>query len=178
MEKWVQISRESYSKEFLWEHKKIGYKSPTSGVEIKFDVLECSDWINIIAITKDKKVIMVEQFRSGTNEITLEFPAGGVDSSEDHEKAAIRELSEETGSSVKNLKLIGSSKPNPAFLSNTLWTYLSEDVVIDGTQNLDKTEEVKVVLVPLDKIDSMIQNGEISHSLTITSWCFYKLFLK
>lgn len=175
MKKWIETSRELHSKEYLWDHLKVRYKSPETGNEIKFDVLECEDWINIIAITKDKHVIMVEQFRSGTNEITLEFPAGRVEPNEKPEETAIRELGEETGSSVNKVKLIGKSNPNPAFLTNTLWTYLSKEVVISGDQNLDPNEEVKVVFIPIGEVDELIKSGKISHSLTITSWCFYNI---
>jgi len=174
IKKWLQTSKELISTEFLWKHFKIGYNSQTSDIKIKFDVLDCPDWINIIAINEEQKVIMVKQFRSGINDITLEFPAGGVNLNETSEDAAIRELSEETGSHINSIKLIGKSNPNPAFLTNTLWTYLSENVQISKAQNLDDTEEIEIVLVPINKIDEKIKNGEIVHSLTITSWYFFK----
>ena len=47
-----------------------------------FFVIECSDWVNVIPVTTDGKVIVIEQFRQGIEEITLEIPGGMVDKEE------------------------------------------------------------------------------------------------
>ena len=79
MKKWEELSRKKISKQYLWQHDKIHYKSPKTSKESHYDLLVCPDWINIIPITKNQEVIMVKQFRPGANGLTLEFPAGAVD---------------------------------------------------------------------------------------------------
>ena len=64
---------------------------------VRFVQLRCPDWVNVIPITEDGRVILIRQYRSGTHEITLEIPGGMVDPGEDPQTSATRELTEETG---------------------------------------------------------------------------------
>lgn len=70
--------------------------SPRTNEVGEFYIIETNDWVNVIPLTEDKKVVMIKQFRHGSKEITLEIPGGLVDD-EHHMEAALRELSEETG---------------------------------------------------------------------------------
>src|SRR5882672_11256530 len=72
--------------------------SPRTRQEHQFYVLDCVDWVNVIAVTPDEKLVMVEQFRHGTNTVELEIPGGMMDRHETSPVAtAVRELREETG---------------------------------------------------------------------------------
>jgi ADP-ribose pyrophosphatase len=171
---WKQISKELNLKTFLFDLYKVGFKSEFSGKEGLFDVLESKDWANIIAITKDDKVIMVEQFRFGTSEVSLEFPSGAIDQGEKPMEAASRELLEETGGEGDELIKTGECKANPGFLNNTCHHFLAKNVTISKKQNLDELEEIRIKLVPVHELESLILNGTINHSLSITAWYYYK----
>lgn len=84
-----------------------------------FIVLDSYQWVNIIPITAQREVILVEQYRHGSDSIELEIPAGLIEPGEAPINAAMRELKEETGY-VSNEECIalGRSAPNPAFLNN------------------------------------------------------------
>ncbi len=86
--------------------------------EHTFFVVENPDWTNVIALTKEKQVILIEQFRHGTEEITLEIPGGMVDADEEPIVSAARELVEETGYSAREMLSLGKSRPNPAIQNN------------------------------------------------------------
>src|SRR4030043_2150070 len=92
--------------------------SPRTGNEHDFHIIESRDWINIIPVTKDNQVVMVKQYRHGSREVTLEIPGGLVDPGDTPEKAAARELLEETGYQAEELMKIGSVNPNPALFNN------------------------------------------------------------
>jgi len=173
--KWVQTSKKLSLKTFLFKLYKVGFKSELSGKEGLFDVLESKNWANIIAITTDSKVIMVQQFRFGTGEVTLEFPAGTIDEGEKPIDAANRELLEETGSKAEKIFKIGDCKPNPAFLTNTCHHFLASGVEVIKEQNLDEHEEVTIKLVPLNEVESLILNGTINHSLAVAAWYYYTM---
>src|SRR4051812_43082675 len=70
---------------------------PHTGAERTFTVLEVPDWINVIAVTPDDRIVLLRQFRHGAERVHVEIPGGMVDPGEDHATAARRELLEETG---------------------------------------------------------------------------------
>src|ERR1051325_6965586 len=82
--------------------------SPRTGQEHDFYVIESVDWVNVIAITKDRQLVMIEQFRHGSDTIELEIPGGMMDPGETSPVATgLRELKEETGYEGQNGRIIG-----------------------------------------------------------------------
>jgi ADP-ribose pyrophosphatase len=146
---------------------------PRTGEEHEFYVLESPDWINVIPLTLDNQVVMARQYRHGTREITLEIPGGLVDPGDTAEEAARRELLEETGYEAKEFIFLGSACPQPAILSNRSITYLARDVQQVQEPQLDETEDIEVVLLPLSEIPSLIQRGDISNAMVILAFYWY-----
>lgn len=143
--------------------------------ESNFFTLNCEPWVNVIALTEQNEVIMVEQYRHGVGELTLEIPGGSIDDSDvDPCAAAIRELKEETGCVAKKWTFLGKNHPNPAIQGNLCYTFLAEGAVqvecpkFDGTG----TEKIHTCSVPLSEISSLIRQGNISHALVITAFHF------
>jgi 8-oxo-dGTP pyrophosphatase MutT (NUDIX family) len=140
-----------------------------------FFVLENPDWVNIIAVTKDKKVVLIEQFRHGSGEVILEIPGGMVDENEDAESAARRELLEETGFSFGEFKLLGKSQPNPAIQNNTIHHFLALDCEKTHETEFDEHESLITKLVSLKEIKKLILKGKISHSLVLAAFAIFSL---
>jgi len=154
---------------------KIQRKSQDTGAEGEFDIIQCLNWANVVAITADKKIVLVRQYRHGVDDLTLELPGGAVHIGEDPLLAAQRELEEETGYTAKEWKLLGEVDSNPAFMSNSCKTYLALDAVKTHSQNLDPLEEIEVVLKNVDEIKPMIKSREITHSLIVAALFFFEL---
>lgn len=142
----------------------------------RFDVLECFNWVNIIALNTEGKMIMVRQYRQGTDEITLEIPGGAIDPGEENLDAAMRELREETGYTSETWQLLGKVTANPAFMSNYCVTYLALDCKKTHDLDLDPFEEIQVEEHAVDEIESKIACGEVHHSLVVAGMYYYKIF--
>jgi ADP-ribose pyrophosphatase len=146
---------------------------PRTGQEHDFCVLESPDWINIIPLTSDDQVVMVRQYRHGTREMTLEIPGGVLEPGDTAEEAARRELLEETGYEAKEVTFLGAACPQPAILNNRSITYLARDVRKVQTPQLDDTEYIELVLVPLSEIPDRIRTGELTNAMVILAFFWY-----
>ena len=149
--------------------------SPRTGRDYEFVVVDASDWVNVVPITEEGRVVMIRQFRAGTGRVTLEIPGGCLDGGEDPRTGAERELLEETGYGGGRWSSLGSIEPNPAFLNNRCHTLLVEGVRKLAEPAQEEREDIETIEVPLSDIPALIASGEISHCLVAVA--FQKLDL-
>ena len=150
--------------------------SPRTDKVYDFYILETTPWVNVIPLTPQNEVILIRQYRHGTQEVTLEIPGGIVEPNDSPEAAARRELLEETGYEASQMVPLGFVHPNPAFLNNRCYTFLAKDVLQVGKQAQDEKEDIEVVVRPLDHIPRIIQKGEITHALVLAA--FYRFYME
>ena len=129
----------------------------------------CGDWCNVVAVTPEREVVLIRQYRFGTEAIELEVPGGNLDPREVPLDAARRELREETGYEADTITLLGSASPNPALQGNTCHFFLATGARPTGATSFDEHEDIEVVLVPEDRIAELIDGGEIRHSLAVVA---------
>jgi ADP-ribose pyrophosphatase len=139
----------------------------------EFWILEARDWVNVVpligAAGGEPGFLMVRQYRHGAEKITTEFPAGLVEPGEDPAVAAARELREETGYKAGKLTLIGSVHPNPAFMTNRCFTFLAEDLEAASAQDLDETESLDFMVLPVTDVQAQAGRGELVNALTLVA---------
>lgn len=144
----------------------------------RFFNLDCGPWVNIITLTDQKQIVMIEQYRHGIEGVTLEIPGGSVEKSDiDPAAAAVLELREETGIIADRWSLLGKSHPNPALQDNLCYTYLAEGARRIEEPKFDNsgTERINTRYVSLSDISSLIRDGIISHALVIVAFHFLTL---
>ena len=141
-----------------------------------FFVIENPDWVNVIALTKTGEIVLIEQFRHGTGEIILEIPGGMIDNGEEAERAARRELLEETGFSAAQFVLLGKSRPNPAIQNNWLYHYAAIDAEQTAAIEFDEHESCVTRLYPLADIPELIKSGAITHSLVLAAFQYFSFY--
>lgn len=175
VENWEKLDSEEIANFRIFKMRRDVRRSPRTGAEHSFFVLESPDWVNVIPLTPDGRVVMIHQFRHGTAEVTLEIPGGMVDAHEnDPAEAVRRELLEETGYAADEIIHIGTVDPNPAFLDNQCHTYLALNAHWQQPPQFDGAEDIAVELVPLADVPGLIGNGRISHALVVAAFYHYE----
>ena len=141
--------------------------NPRTGQPHDMYVLEQPNWVNVIPLTPDNHVVMVEQWRHGTRTIELETPGGLMDAGELPVECGRRELLEETGYATDKMELLGTVYPNPAIQSNRQHYVLATGCRQVAELKLDHAEDIVVRLVPLAEIPDLIRTGKIMHGIVI-----------
>lgn len=138
-------------------------------------VLRAPDWVNVVPLLPDGRVVLIRQWRYGVAAPTLEIPGGMVEG-EDPRRAAERELLEETGYRAASWERLGELHPNPAFIANRLVIWLATGLERVGEPEGDGEEEITVETAPLEEIPRLVAEGAITHSLVVAA--FYLLSLR
>jgi 8-oxo-dGTP pyrophosphatase MutT (NUDIX family) len=131
-------------------------------------VWEFPPWVNVLAVTPDRRMVLVRQYRHGIGKVFYELPAGVHDRpGESLLESAKRELLEETGYGGGSWSLWMELSPNPALQNNISYSFLAEGVEMIGTQHLDSTEEISVHPVPFEALDAIALEGGMIQALHI-----------
>jgi ADP-ribose pyrophosphatase len=142
-------------------------ENPRTGERLRRTVLETPAWVNVVALTPERHLVVVRQFRFGSGAVTTEIPGGVVDRGEEPLEAARRELREECGYSAERWSSLGAVEPNPAFHDNVCHHFLAEEARRTHPQELDRGEDIVVATLPLEEVRDLVRSGTIRHSLVV-----------
>ncbi|MCX8092135.1 MAG: NUDIX hydrolase [Verrucomicrobiae bacterium] len=151
--------------------------SPRTGQELEFVILDSVNWVNVIALTPDQHLVMIEQFRHGSNTVELEIPGGMMDAHDASPvAAALRELREETGYEGERGRVLGEAWPNPATQSNLCYTVLVENCRRVHAVEFDHGEDLITRLIPVADVPRLVAEGKIRHTLVVTALYYFDLW--
>ena len=177
IKKWEKNSTKYLLENKIFKMREDHVTSPKLGSDHNVWVMEVPTWVNIIPLTPEGEVILVNQYRFGMEKNSLEIPGGMADDGEDAMEAAIRELKEETGYEGNKVIEIGRVESNPAIMSNHTYTYLALNCERSGEQNLDGTEDIELKLTHINDIPDLIKKRRIEHALVVSAFYFYNLYI-
>jgi ADP-ribose pyrophosphatase len=174
---WKKVSSKTLGDFRIFKLRSDTYISPRTQKEHDFFILESVDWVNVIALTPDRQLVMVEQYRFGSNTVELEIPGGMMDAAEtDPVATAVRELREETGYEGERARLLGRIHANPAILNNTCYTVLIENCRLKHPVSFDQGEDLVTRLLPASEIPKWVADEKIGHSLVIVALYHFDLW--
>lgn len=145
------------------------------GQRHEFVLLSSPDWVNVVPLIDDGRVVLIRQWRQGSQQEELEIPGGIIDPGETPQEAGARELREETGFQAGEMIHLGQVNPNPALFNNTCHTFLARGCRPDGPLRLDDSERIEVVTMPVASLPGLVAEGRIRHSLVVAALCFFWL---
>ncbi len=174
IEKWKTLSSEYLFKRPWLTARRDAVQLPNGTINEEYYVLEYPDWINIIAITEDGRMILERQYRHAIDRVDYEIPAGVVEEGEEPMDAAKRELEEETGYTGGEWTHLHSISPNASTMNNLSHTFIAKGVKKTTKQHLEATEDISVYLVPQEEVLQMLKQGKFMQALMVAAlWRYF-----
>ena len=145
------------------------FADPRDGQEHPRAIIEADDWANVLPLTRSGEVVLVKQFRFGSQEVSLELPGGVIEPGEEPAASVARELEEETGYRAGRVLPLGVYRPNPAHFTNRVHAFVALDceAIHDGMP--DHGEDLTVEIVPRSAVAGLARDGRITHALILAT---------
>lgn len=163
--KWKILSSEYLSKHQYFTARKDKCETPGGKIIDEYFVVELPTTVCAVAITEEREVLMVRQYRHPVEETLLEIPGGFVDENETPEEAMKRELKEETGHEFSSLVSVGRIAANPGVLNNFTYFFLAKGGKKTAEQELDKNEELQLEKITIPELKELFIQNKIMQSL-------------
>ena len=165
IEKWKLLDSEYLIRRPWLTARRDCVQLPDGTVQPEYYVLEYPTWINVIAITRDGRFVMVGQYRHGLQDVFMELVAGTCEQGEDPLAAAQRELLEETGYAGGEWTPYGVLSANPTSMNNLSHIFLATGVERVAEQHLDDTEDIAVHLLTEQEVLALLRADRIKQAL-------------
>lgn len=145
-----------------------------NGKMSKREIIKHPGAVAVIAITEEKKILLINQFRKPLDKMIVEIPAGKLEKGEDPLECGKRELEEETGYKSNNLEFVMSFYTSPGFADEIIYIYFTDKIEL-GEINRDEDEFIDVIEVTLPEAEQLIEDQIIHDAKTVFAIQYLKL---
>lgn len=159
------LSSEYISRHHYFTAKRESYRTAGGKIVDPYFFVELPPCVVAMALTKEREVIFIRQYRHPVGEVLIELPGGFIDPVEIPAQAVERELKEETGYSFSTVHYLGKTAANPGVLNNFTHLFLALEGVKSGEQSLDANEEIDIMLTSLSDAREMLMTNKIIQSM-------------
>ena len=176
-----KLEEKEIKREQIFKGRLLGLRRDTvrlpSGKESTREVVEHPGAVAVVAITSEKEMVLIRQFRKPTNEVLLEVPAGVPNKGEAGEDCARRELEEETGYHAKKVKKVWEGYASPGYSDELIRFYLAQDMTLLA-QKTEEDEAIEVDVVDIELCVDMLKNGKIRDNKTMIGVMIADMYLR
>ncbi len=166
---WIKHGSEEGPDLILFKVRFDEMENPRNGKRMRTVVLEANNSVNLVAVDKFGKIILVRQLRFGTGKMSLEVPGGFIDKGEDPLTAAKRELLEETGYGNGEWSFQGKIAANAVYLDAYVTHFLARNVEKVKETNLDEGEDIEVIKMLPEEVVKAVEREEINHPHSLSA---------
>lgn len=177
LKKWKLLSKKDVSPSPHFPLEKRSYQLPNGRIVDDFYLTTLTDSVHVIPITLDGKIIMIQMYKQGTDDLMIQTPAGRFDRKHtDVKDTAVKELEEEAGIQINKDQLIevGKLALGSTKATEIVHYFAAKDVSFNSKQSLDANEEIEVLTLTPAEIEEKIASGQIYCSPTIAGWHLFK----
>ena len=164
MQPWKVLSRKTLLERPWLKVTEECVQLPNGTVIGEFHVLHSPPWAAVIALTPDRQMVLVEQYRHGLGRTSLELPSGVIDQGEQPLQAAQRELREETGYQSQEWESLVELAPEPSRSTHRAHFFIANGVQLLGCAQPEASEVLNVRLLPIDAVVDEVVRGRIDHA--------------
>jgi len=164
--RWRTLGRE-YLYRNPWCAFRVDEVELPGGARIEYGILESGGFAAVVPLTGGGDVVLVRQWRQPLGAFTLELPSGGVDADEKPERAARRELLEETGYRTEGLEHLISVHTSTGRSTEVCHLFRCTAVKDERGPHPEPTEFIRVVELPLGEALRMVSDGRITDAATV-----------
>ena len=170
-EPWRRCAREAvFTSPWISVHRD-SFQLPEGGSIDDFYVIDEPPGVTVVALTAERQVVLVEQYRAAVDRVAFELPAGYVDEGTAPHEQAVRELREETGYTSERWRELATLSPSPHRMAKTETVFLATDAERQHAPSPDETEDMALRIVPLDDAVALIAAAPLANAVSIASLC-------
>lgn len=166
-QRWKKLEARTIAHTRIFDVQSVDFQHPARLKSQDFFVINAPDWVNVVALTPDRQLVLVRQFRFGLDDFSVEIPGGVMDPGENAIAAGVRELREETGYIGTAARLLGVVHPNPAMQNNRCHLVLVENACREARLEWDSDEEFEILTRPVDEVYQLAYGGGITHAMVL-----------
>lgn len=172
--RWKKLAARPLLKTRIFDVESVDFQHPARPAPRDFFLINAPDWVNVLALTPEHHLVLVRQFRFGTNELSLEIPGGVMDPGEEAAATGARELQEETGFVGAHPQVLGTVHPNPAMQTNRCHLLLVENATRTAALKWDRDEEFEILTLPVEDVYARAYRGEITHAMVLDALLLFR----
>lgn len=166
-EEWEQLDSELAFDNEWFRVRSDTVRLPSGRVQSGYLVGVLADYALVAAVTRDRRAVLVRQWKQGVRRLTLELPGGAIEEGETAAEAAARELREETGYVGSGVEHLASLDVDASKSANQGHVFLARDAELLARPEPHEMEDPEIVLIELEAVRTLIERGEIQGAASV-----------